>query len=80
MTACVVSEVSTSLPPITIGIEIRSRSICARRTMSSSRSGVPGAYERTGSLTAAGGLKIPGALTSLAAFRSRPAEPGSAEG
>jgi hypothetical protein len=63
MTACVVSFVSISLPPITIGIEIRSRSICARRTRSSSRSGVPGAYEWTGSLAGLGGLKIPGALT-----------------
>ena len=63
MTAWVVSVVSTSLPPITIGIEIRSRSICARRTRSSSRSGVPGAYECTGSFTGVGGLKIPGALT-----------------
>jgi hypothetical protein len=43
MTAWNVSPVRTSLPPITSGISIFSDCICASRTRSSSRSGVPGA-------------------------------------
>jgi len=43
MTASNVSPVRISSPPITSGISIRSASICASRTRSSSRSGVPGA-------------------------------------
>ena len=43
ITAWVVSFVSISFPPITIGMVIRSPSICASRSRRSSRSGEPGA-------------------------------------
>ena len=63
-----------------IGIEIRSPSIWRSRAWSSARSGVPGAYERTGSLSCSGGGKKPCAL--MAAIlewarwpSSRPATP-----
>ena len=63
MTASNVVPVSTRSPPITSGISIRSPDISARRCWSAARSGLPGAYPRTGSLTAGGVRKIPGALT-----------------
>ena len=63
MTASNVVPVSTRSPPITSGIESRSAGHLREPPWSSARSGDPGAYERMGSLTAAGGRKIPGALT-----------------
>ena len=63
MTASNVVPVSTRSPPITSGMSIRSPAISASRCLSSARSGLPGANPRTGSLTAGGGRKIPGALT-----------------
>ena len=42
---------------------MRSPAISASRCLSTARSGLPGAYPRTGSLTAGGGWKIPEVLT-----------------
>src|SRR5918999_902631 len=61
MTASRRLPVLTSLPPITHGISIRSLRICSRRFCRLARSGVPGAYDRTGSLYGSGMRKIPGA-------------------
>src|SRR5207248_11559447 len=60
-TASRVWRVRTSSPPITIGASMRSDCICWSRTLSSSRSGVPGAYDFTGSFSGGGGRKRPGA-------------------
>src|SRR5437763_7718927 len=46
------------------GIVMRSLSSSLRRTRSSARSGLPGAYDRIGSFCGLGGVKIPGALMS----------------
>ncbi len=59
MTASNVSSVWTSFPPMTSGMRMRSPSSSRSRAWSSVRSGVPGAYDLTGSLTGAGGRKIP---------------------
>ena len=63
ITASNVVFVSTRSPPMTSGIAGRSPAISARRRWSSARSGEPGAYVLTGSLTAGGTPKIAGALT-----------------
>ena len=63
MTASNVVPVSTRSPPITSGIAMRSPAISASRRCRSARSGEPGAYVLTGSLTAGGTPKIAGVLT-----------------
>src|SRR2546430_6781189 len=55
MTVSKVSLVRTASPPMTIGASICSDCICWRRRRSSSRSGVPGAYDLTGSFSGIGG-------------------------
>src|SRR2546430_15606630 len=62
MTASNVWVVRSSWPPITSGRSICSDCICCRRRRSSSRSGVPGAYDFTGSFSGCGGRKRPGAV------------------
>jgi hypothetical protein len=56
-------------PPMTTGISTRSRAIESRRDLISARSGVLGAYERTGSLTGVGtrrrAVTLLNALTAL---------------
>src|SRR3989441_9816219 len=54
ITASVVFPVRTSLPPITSGISMGRADRSFRARLSSARSGVPGAWERTGSLTGTG--------------------------
>src|SRR6266550_2992443 len=58
MTASNVSPVRISSPPMTRGSSSCCACSSARRTRSSSRSGEPGAYERTGSFSAGGGRKL----------------------
>src|SRR5207253_10193584 len=60
-----VRPVRTSSPPITSGISTCAEAISASLACSEARSGVPGAWGRTGSLTAGGGRKTPGALISI---------------
>src|SRR3989441_7575047 len=54
ITASVVFPVRTSLPPITSGISMGRADRSFRARLSSARWGVPGAWERTGSLTGTG--------------------------
>src|SRR5262245_45933176 len=63
MTAWTRSPVRTSSPPITHGRSWRCDSRSRSRARISSRSGDPGAYSRTGSLTGGGGRKMPVADT-----------------
>src|SRR5690349_13233489 len=51
--------VLTSLPPMNSGISIFSLAIVLRRALSDARSGVPGAYERMGSLNGGGTRRRP---------------------
>src|SRR5439155_16725674 len=48
-----------SRPPMTTGMSARSPAICSKRALSSARSGEPGAYDFTGSLTGGGTRRIP---------------------
>src|SRR5512132_1767196 len=59
MTDWAVRPVRTCLPPMTSGMSMRSAAIALRRALSSARSGDPGAYARTGSLTGGGTLRFP---------------------
>jgi hypothetical protein len=59
MTAWAMSPVRISSPPMTIGISTRSPAIEASLAFRRSRSGDPGAYDRTGSFTAGGTRRIP---------------------
>ena len=54
-----VSPVRTRSPPITDVISICSPCISSSRRFSSARSGVPGAYERTGSFSSGGSCAMP---------------------
>ena len=57
MTTDRVVPVRISFPPMITGISTRSEDIEARRALSSARSGDPGTYDLTGSLTATGTLR-----------------------
>src|ERR1043166_6196068 len=59
MTARPHSPVFTSLPPMMSGMTIFSPAIASSRALSDARSGVPGAYERIGSLTGGGTRRRP---------------------
>ena len=59
MTVVPVSPVQTSLPPMTSGMSTTVEAIESSRALSAARSGVAGAYDRTGSLTGGGGTRIP---------------------
>src|SRR5438876_6054963 len=74
ITASVVFPVRTSLPPITSGISMGRADRSLRARLSSARSGVPGAWDRTGSLTGTGifGMVfIDRNLTAVSAVRLR---------
>src|SRR5436853_3555240 len=63
ITASTVLPVQTSRPPTTTGISRTRADRSFRVRFSSTRSGVPGAYERTGSLTGVGILTMTGIYT-----------------
>src|SRR5207244_11318450 len=76
ITASVVFPVRTSLPPITSGISMGRADRSLRARLSSARSGVPGAWDRSGWLVGGGILALGFVGTNLTALWRR----GTGEG